>query len=97
MARIATIDKKEELAPEFHNIYDAIAQSRGIVGGPFLALLHSPELAGRTAHLGSYGRFTSARAPSISLPRMRRSSVTFGNCCILIRRAKALFKHSTAG
>ena len=60
MARIATIDKKEELAPEFHNIYDAIAQSRGVVGGPFLALLHSPELAWRTAHLGSYVRFESS-------------------------------------
>jgi hypothetical protein len=41
MARIATIDKKEDLAPEFHNIYEAIARSRGVVGGPFVALLHS--------------------------------------------------------
>jgi 4-carboxymuconolactone decarboxylase len=59
MARIATIDKKEELAPECRHIYDAIAQSRGVVGGPFLALLHSPAIAGRTAHLGSYVRFES--------------------------------------
>jgi 4-carboxymuconolactone decarboxylase len=60
MARIATIDKKEDLAPEHQSIYDAIARSRGLVGGPFLALLHSPELAGRTAHLGSYVRFESS-------------------------------------
>ena len=59
MARIATIDKKEDLAPEHQPIYDAIAQSRGVVGGPWLALLHSPELAQRTAHLGSYVRFES--------------------------------------
>jgi len=59
MARIATIDKKEDLAPEHQPIYDAIAQSRGVVGGPWLALLHSPELARRTAHLGSYVRFES--------------------------------------
>src|SRR5918994_1526756 len=59
MARIATINKKEELAPENQSIFDAIAQSRGVVGGPWLALLHSPELAGRTAHLGSYVRFES--------------------------------------
>jgi 4-carboxymuconolactone decarboxylase len=59
MARIATIDKKEDLAAEDQKIYDAIAQSRGVVGGPWLALLHSPELAGRTAHLGSYVRFES--------------------------------------
>jgi len=60
MARISTISKKEELAPEHQNVYDAIAQSRGVVGGPWLALLHSPEIAARTAHLGSYIRFESS-------------------------------------
>ena len=60
MARIATINKKEDLAPESRTVYDAILQSRGAVGGPWLALLHSPELAGRTAHLGSYVRFESS-------------------------------------
>ena len=59
MARIATITKKEELAPEGQKAYDAIAQSRGVVGGPWLALLHSPEMAQRTMHLGSYVRFES--------------------------------------
>src|SRR5262245_19761144 len=59
MARIVTIDKKEDLAPKHQPIYDAILQSRGAVGGPWLALLHSPELAQRTAHLGSYVRFES--------------------------------------
>ena len=63
MARIAIIEKKEDLPPEHQSIYDAIAQSRGVVGGPFLALLHSPELAGRTAHLGSYVRFQSSLDP----------------------------------
>lgn len=59
MARIATIDKKEDLAPEDQKVYDAIAASRGVVGGPWRALLHSPELAQRTMHLGSYVRFES--------------------------------------
>jgi 4-carboxymuconolactone decarboxylase len=59
MARIATINRKEDLTPEGQKIYDAIAQSRGVVGGPWLALLHSPELALRTMHLGSYVRFES--------------------------------------
>jgi 4-carboxymuconolactone decarboxylase len=60
MARIATIQKKEDLAPEHQPVYDSIAASRGVVGGPFLALLHSPELAQRTAHLGSFIRFESS-------------------------------------
>ena len=59
MARIATIDKKEDLAPEDQKVYDAIAQSRGAVGGPWRALLYSPEMAQRTMHLGSYVRFES--------------------------------------
>jgi 4-carboxymuconolactone decarboxylase len=59
VARIATITNKEDLAPEGQKIYDAIAQSRGVVGGPWLALLHSPDLAHRTMHLGSYIRFES--------------------------------------
>ena len=65
MARIAIIEKKEDLQPEHQPTYDAIAQSRGVVGGPFLALLHSPELAGRTAHLGSYVRFESSLEPKV--------------------------------
>jgi len=60
MARIVTIQKKEDLAPEHQPIYDSIVASRGVVGGPFLGLLHSPELAQRTAHLGSYIRFESS-------------------------------------
>ena len=59
MSRIATVDKREDLAPENQKVYDTIAQSRGVVGGPWPALLHSPELAARTAHLGSYIRFES--------------------------------------
>jgi 4-carboxymuconolactone decarboxylase len=60
MPRIATIDKKEDLKPEDQKIFDAIAQSRGAVGGPWRALLHSPEMANRTMHLGSYVRFESS-------------------------------------
>ena len=59
MARIATITKKEQLDGAGQEVYDAIAQSRGVVGGPWLALLHSPEMAQRTMHLGAYVRFES--------------------------------------
>lgn len=65
MTRIPMIDKKELLPPEHQALYDAIAKSRGRVGGPFLALLHSPEIAERTAHLGSYLRFESRLDPKI--------------------------------
>ena len=65
MARIPLIEKKQLLPPEHHRIYEAIEQSRGAVRGPFAALLHSPEIAERTAHLGSYIRFESQLDPKI--------------------------------
>ncbi|QHS17293.1 carboxymuconolactone decarboxylase family protein [haloarchaeon 3A1-DGR] len=49
-----------ETVPEEHrHHYDAIAESRGGVRGPFSVLLNSPELAGRVGHLGAYVRFES--------------------------------------
>lgn len=65
MARIPLIQKKESLAPEHQPVYDAIAQSRGQVRGPFSALLHSPQVAERTAHLGACIRFESQLDPKI--------------------------------
>lgn len=66
MARIPLIDRKEQLPAEHHAIYDAIAQSRGVVRGPYAALLHSPPLAERTARLGAYLRFESRLDPKIA-------------------------------
>ena len=65
MARIPTIDEKESLEREHQDIYDSIAKTRGLVRGAFVALLHVPELAQRTAHLGSYIRFEAQLAPKI--------------------------------
>ena len=57
MARLPSITSKDQLAPKDHAIADSIIGSRGSLHGPFSAFLHSPELAGRIAHLGAYVRF----------------------------------------
>jgi len=57
MARLPLITSKDQLAPEHHAIADGIIGSRGSLHGPFATFLHSPELAGRIAHLGAYVRF----------------------------------------
>ena len=57
MARLASITRKEQIAPEHHAVFDAIVASRGAVQGPFTMFLHCPELAGRLAHLGAFVRF----------------------------------------
>jgi 4-carboxymuconolactone decarboxylase len=57
MARLPPITSKDQVAAKDHAIFDSIVASRGAVQGPFTMFLHSPELAGRLAHLGAYVRF----------------------------------------
>ena len=57
MARVPLITSKEQVAPEHHAIVDSIIGSRGALHGPFSVFLHSPEIAGRVAHLGALVRF----------------------------------------
>src|SRR5689334_7459548 len=57
MARLPPITSKDQVPAKDHTIFDSIVASRGTAQGPFTMLLHSPELAGRLAHLGAYIRF----------------------------------------
>ena len=57
MARLKPITSKDQVADKDQAVFDSIVQSRGAVQGPFTMFLHSPELAGRLAHLGAYVRF----------------------------------------
>ena len=57
MARLPYITSKDQLAPKDHAAFDSIVASRGAVQGPFTMFLHSPDIAGRVAHLGAYVRF----------------------------------------
>jgi 4-carboxymuconolactone decarboxylase len=61
--RIPLVAAKADLPAEHHAVWDLITQSRGRVAGPFAALLQSPEVARRIAHLGEYVRFESALSP----------------------------------
>jgi 4-carboxymuconolactone decarboxylase len=57
MARLPPITSKDQVPAKDHATFDSIVASRGAVQGPFTMFLHSPELAGRVAHLGAYVRF----------------------------------------
>lgn len=57
MARLTSITSKDQVHPKDHAVVDAITASRGALQGPFTMFLHSPDLAGRVAHLGAYVRF----------------------------------------
>lgn len=57
MARLPELTDRDALPAEAHAAYDSIAATRGRVGGLFAVLMNSPEIAGRTAHFGTYIRF----------------------------------------
>jgi 4-carboxymuconolactone decarboxylase len=57
MARLTPITSKDQVATKDYAIVDGIIKSRGSLQGPFSMFLHSPEVAGRVAHLGAYVRF----------------------------------------
>jgi 4-carboxymuconolactone decarboxylase len=57
MARLTSITSKDQVAAAHRPVVDAIVASRGALQGPFTMFLHSPEVAGRVAHLGAYVRF----------------------------------------
>jgi len=57
MARLTPITSKDPVPAKDHAIVDAIVGSRGALQGPFTMFVHSPEIAGRVAHLGAYVRF----------------------------------------
>ena len=56
MARLLNVNR-DELKPEDQQYFDEIVGSRGSVRGPYGILLHSPQLAARVAHTGTYVRF----------------------------------------
>jgi 4-carboxymuconolactone decarboxylase len=60
MARLPELTTRESAPPDGLAAFDAIAASRRRVGGPFAVMLHSPEVAARAAHLGTYIRFDSS-------------------------------------
>jgi 4-carboxymuconolactone decarboxylase len=60
MARLPKVTGKEHVAAKDHAVFDSIVASRGAVQGPFTMFMHSPEIAGRVAHLGAYVRFEGA-------------------------------------
>ena len=56
----------EGLDADQSRVFDAIAGSRGHVVGPFLGLLHSPELADRVQNLGAFLRYRTRLGPRLS-------------------------------
>jgi 4-carboxymuconolactone decarboxylase len=61
--RITPITRRDQVAEEHRPIFDAVAEGRGSVRGPFTILMHSPELCRRHLDVGSFLRFNSQVKP----------------------------------
>lgn len=60
MPRLPDLTDRDRLPEDLREAYDRVAAARqGAVSGPYGILLHSPELAERTAELGNYLRWNS--------------------------------------
>ena len=65
MSRFDILDR-EAMSPRQREVADTIAAGpRGALKGPFLALIHQPELASRIQNLGEYLRFGTALSPRL--------------------------------
>ncbi|HZS02769.1 MAG TPA: carboxymuconolactone decarboxylase family protein [Chloroflexota bacterium] len=58
--RIPAVTERDAVPEEQRHVWDAIVASRGSVRGPFAVLMHSPAVAERVAHLGTFIRFESS-------------------------------------
>jgi 4-carboxymuconolactone decarboxylase len=61
--RITPIMRRDQVAEDQRSIFDAVAEGRGSVRGPFSILMHSPELCRRHLAVGTYLRFNSQVKP----------------------------------
>jgi len=63
MPRVTPITSKEQVASEHQPIFDAVAEGRGSVRGPFSIMMHSPRCAGVCSPPATFLRFQSSVKP----------------------------------
>ena len=63
MPRVTPITTKEQVASEHQPIFDAVAEGRGSVRGPFSIMMYSPEMCGRVLNTSNFLRFQSSVKP----------------------------------
>jgi 4-carboxymuconolactone decarboxylase len=63
MPRVTPITTTDQVAPEHQRVFEAVAEGRGSVRGPFSILMYSPPLCERMLNLGTFLRFQSGVKP----------------------------------
>jgi 4-carboxymuconolactone decarboxylase len=60
MPRVTPITTKDQVAPEHRPVFDAVAEGRGSVRGPFSIMMFSPPFCERVLNLSNFLRFQSS-------------------------------------
>jgi len=63
MPRVTPITTKDQVSPEHRPVFDAVAEGRGSVRGPFSLLMYSPPLCERVLNQSNFLRFQSSVKP----------------------------------
>src|SRR6267142_1144601 len=63
MPRVTPITTKEQVVPEHRPIFDAVAEGRGSVRGPFSLMMFSPVFCERVLSLSNFLRFECSVKP----------------------------------
>jgi 4-carboxymuconolactone decarboxylase len=61
--RLPPVTRRDQIPEEHRSVFDAVAEGRGGVRGPFSMLMHSPALCGRHLDVGAYLRSRSRLEP----------------------------------
>jgi len=64
--RVTPITSKEQVPPEAEAAFDAVAEGRGSVRGPFSIMMYSPTFCHRVLDVGTYLRFHSKLKPDLT-------------------------------
>ena len=78
MPRVTPITTKDQVSPEHRPVFDAVAEGRGSVRGPFSIMMYSPPMCERVLNTSNFLRFQSSVSPGrvswpSSPPRARRT------------------------
>ena len=94
MTRLLNMLNRDDVPEENRTTYDNVAEFRGgSVSGPYGILLHSPELAEKTAALGKYVRWNSDLTPAqreiaiITAARCLDAELMWGSHVMLAKKA----------
>ena len=63
--RLPLLTARENVADEDRPVFDAVAEGRGSVRGPFAVLMYAPPLCRRIFDVSNYLRFDSALSPAV--------------------------------